>query len=103
MYIFVPSSHCSAGSCTDDRPPHQSGKRFFDITDHPELGALRARTASKKQSVFPEKPKHQKELKPFLAELSKTEMEDHLTTFTSFHTRYYKVRAAGPPTCLIGR
>ena len=53
-------------------------------------------TASKKKSVFPEKPKYQKELKPFLAELSKQEMEDHLTTFTSFHTRYYKVCTGCP-------
>ncbi|KAH6856146.1 hypothetical protein B0I37DRAFT_333420 [Chaetomium sp. MPI-CAGE-AT-0009] len=67
----------------------RSGKRFFDITDHPDLGALRA-MSSKKKSVFPEKPKLQKEVKPLLAELSKTEMKDHLTTFTSFHTRYYK-------------
>jgi leucyl aminopeptidase len=50
-------------------------------------------SAFKKKSVFPEKPKHQKELEPFLAKLSKKEMEDHLTTFTSFHTRYYKVCA----------
>lgn len=37
----------------------------------------------------------QKELKPLLGKLSKTEMEEHLTTFTSFHTRYYKVRRYG--------
>jgi leucyl aminopeptidase len=47
-------------------------------------------SAFKKKSVFPEKPTLQKEVKPLLAELSKTEMKDHLTTFTSFHTRYYK-------------
>ncbi|KAK4044104.1 hypothetical protein C8A01DRAFT_31702 [Parachaetomium inaequale] len=68
----------------------RNGKRFFDITDHPELGALRSRSASKKKSVFPAKPKLQKEVNPLLANLSKTEMKDHLTTFTSFHTRYYK-------------
>ncbi|KAL2128661.1 hypothetical protein VTI74DRAFT_8864 [Chaetomium olivicolor] len=66
----------------------RNGKRFFDITDHPNLGTLRARSV--KKSVFPEKPKHQDEVKPLLANLSKTEMKDHLTTFTSFHTRYYK-------------
>jgi leucyl aminopeptidase len=69
----------------------QNGIRFFDITDNADLGALRARSATKKKSVFPEKPKLQKEIKPLLANLSKTEMKDHLTTFTSFHTRYYKV------------
>lgn len=31
-------------------------------------------------------------MKPLLANLSKTELKDHLTTLTSFHTRYYKVR-----------
>ncbi|KAK3307378.1 uncharacterized protein B0T15DRAFT_175155 [Chaetomium strumarium] len=68
----------------------RNGIRFFDITDNADLGALRARSATKKKSVFPEKPKLQKEIKPLLAKLSKTEMKDHLTTFTSFHTRYYK-------------
>lgn len=69
----------------------QNGRRFFDITDHPELGQLRARSAGKDVRVFPEKPKSQKEVKPLLGELSKKEMEDHLTTFSAFHTRYYKV------------
>ncbi|KAK3898781.1 hypothetical protein C8A05DRAFT_37630 [Staphylotrichum tortipilum] len=68
----------------------RDGKRFFDITDHPELGTLNARTAFKKRSVFPAKPKLQDEVKPLLANLSRTQMKDHLTTFTSFHTRYYK-------------
>ncbi|KAK4153000.1 hypothetical protein C8A00DRAFT_34257 [Chaetomidium leptoderma] len=67
----------------------RDGKRFFDITDHPELGALRARSGRKK-AVFPEKLKLQREVNPLLASLSRTEMKDHLTTFTSFHTRYYK-------------
>jgi bacterial leucyl aminopeptidase len=66
----------------------QDGKRFFDITDNADLGTLRA--ASK--SVFPKKIAHQKEVNPLLEQLSKKEMEDHLTKFTSFHTRYYKVR-----------
>jgi leucyl aminopeptidase len=68
----------------------RSGRRFFDITDHPDLGAVHEMSAFKKKSVFPEKPTLQNEVKPLLAELSKTEMKDHLTTFTSFHTRYYK-------------
>ncbi|KAK4240540.1 hypothetical protein C8A03DRAFT_31357 [Achaetomium macrosporum] len=68
----------------------RNGIRFFDITDHADLGSLRARSVTKKKNVFPEKPKLQKEVKPLLANLSKTEMKDHLTTFTSFHTRYYK-------------
>jgi len=40
--------------------------------------------------VFPKKPTLQKEVEPLLRNLSKTQMEDHLTVFTSFHTRYYK-------------
>jgi leucyl aminopeptidase len=78
----------------------RDGKRFFDITDHPELGALRARSA-KKKSVFPEKLKLQKEVTPLLANLSKTEMKDHLTTFTSFHTRYYKVCSTLNPSYTV--
>jgi len=64
----------------------REGKRFFDITDNADLGTLRV--ASK--SVFPKKVAYQKEVHPLLEELSKEEMEDHLTKFTSFHTRYYK-------------
>ncbi|KAL2121150.1 hypothetical protein VTJ04DRAFT_5177 [Mycothermus thermophilus] len=68
----------------------RQGKRFFDITDHPDLGALRARSLAKKKAVFPPKPALQPEVEPLLANLSKSEMETHLTKFTSFHTRYYK-------------
>ncbi|KAK0643810.1 hypothetical protein B0T16DRAFT_332799 [Cercophora newfieldiana] len=64
----------------------REGKRFFDITDNADLATLRV--ASK--SVFPKKIAYQKEVNPLLEKLSKQEMEDHLTKFTSFHTRYYK-------------
>ncbi|KAK0715241.1 hypothetical protein B0H67DRAFT_237091 [Lasiosphaeris hirsuta] len=67
----------------------RKGQRFFDITDNPDLGALNAKAASK-NVVFPKKPSLQNEVNPLLANLSKTEMEDHLAVFTSFHTRYYK-------------
>ncbi|KAK1749518.1 leucine aminopeptidase 1 [Echria macrotheca] len=67
----------------------REGKRFFDITDNADLGALRARSTSSK-AVFPKKPTLQKEINPLLSNLSKTEMEEHLAVFTSFHTRYYK-------------
>jgi leucyl aminopeptidase len=70
---------------------HQEGKRFFDITDNSDLDTIRARSGSIKKSVFPEKPTRQDDVKPLLKQLSKTELEDHLTTFSSFHTRYYKV------------
>ncbi|KAK0620554.1 hypothetical protein B0T14DRAFT_429164 [Immersiella caudata] len=65
----------------------REGKRFFDITDNADLGST-IRVASK--SVFPKKVTHQNEVNPLLEKLSKKEMEDHLTKFTSFHTRYYK-------------
>ncbi|KAK4213650.1 Leucine aminopeptidase 1 [Rhypophila decipiens] len=64
----------------------RNGQRFFDITDHPDLGSLR----TAKVAVFPKKPKFQDEINPLLTNLSKSEMKDHLTTFTAFHTRYYK-------------
>jgi len=67
----------------------RDGKRFFDITDNADLGALRALRASK-TAIFPKKPTLQKKVNPLLDNLSKKEMEDHLTIFTSFHTRYYK-------------
>jgi len=66
----------------------RNGQRFFDITDHADLGSRNIRAASK--NVFPKKPTLQKEVEPLLRNLSKTQMEDHLTVFTSFHTRYYK-------------
>ncbi|KAJ9133945.1 Peptide hydrolase [Coniochaeta hoffmannii] len=67
----------------------RNGQRFFDITDTPDLGLLRARS-TKSTAVFPKKPTLQKEINPLLSNLSKAEMKDHLETFTSFHTRYYK-------------
>ncbi|EGS21743.1 aminopeptidase-like protein [Thermochaetoides thermophila DSM 1495] len=66
----------------------RAGRRFFDITDHQDLGRLR--TASKKKSVFPETVTQQKAVNPLLEQLSKKQMEDHLTTFTGFYTRYYR-------------
>ncbi|KAB5572163.1 leucine aminopeptidase 1 [Coniochaeta sp. 2T2.1] len=67
----------------------RNGQRFFDITDTPDLGVLNARS-EKPKTVFPKKVTLHKEIKPLLSNLSKTEMKDHLTTFTNFHTRYYK-------------
>ncbi|KAK4196595.1 hypothetical protein QBC40DRAFT_209089 [Triangularia verruculosa] len=70
----------------------RGGINFFDITDHPDLGAtLNAMAApSKKKAVFPKKPAYQKEVKPLMAQLSKSNLEKNLEKFTSFHTRYYK-------------
>ncbi|KAI1429928.1 Zn-dependent exopeptidase [Xylaria sp. FL1777] len=66
----------------------RAGKQFMDITDHGDLGTLRA--SSRSTVVFPKKVKLQDEIKPLLANLSKTPMQQHLEKFTSFHTRYYK-------------
>ncbi|KAI1114469.1 Zn-dependent exopeptidase [Nemania sp. NC0429] len=67
----------------------RAGQRFMDITEHRDLGALRT-SSSRPTPIFPKKVKLQSEIKPLLANLSKTEIQAHLEKFTSFHTRYYK-------------
>jgi leucyl aminopeptidase len=62
----------------------------MDITDTPTLGSLNAMKISSKKDKFPPGPALSKELKPMMKTLSKLEMRNHLETFTSFHTRYYK-------------
>lgn len=47
-------------------------------------------SAQSKKTKFPSKPTRQDDLKSMMKVLSKTEMRDHLETFTGFHTRYYK-------------
>ena len=66
----------------------QNGLNFIDITENRLLGKQHANV--QKSNKFPDKPVLQKELKPLLKSLSKLEMRNHLETFTSFHTRYYK-------------
>ncbi|KAI1433749.1 Zn-dependent exopeptidase [Xylaria sp. CBS 124048] len=66
----------------------RAGQRFMDITENGDLGTLR--TSSRATPVFPEKAKLQDDIKPLLANLSKSGMQEHLEKFTSFHTRYYK-------------
>ncbi|KAJ8060376.1 hypothetical protein OCU04_010705 [Sclerotinia nivalis] len=65
----------------------RNGQNFMDITETPELGTLRTSSVKVK---FPSKPTLQKDLKPLLEDLSKSNMHENLKTFTSFHTRYYK-------------
>lgn len=60
----------------------------MDITNTPHLGSFAAST--RKSSKFPSKPTLQSELKTLMGNLSMSNMRDHLETFTSFHTRYYK-------------
>ncbi|TKA65435.1 Leucine aminopeptidase 1 [Friedmanniomyces simplex] len=67
----------------------REGKRFFDITETPDLGL--ATTASSKSSVeYPSKPAYNDTITPLISHLNKTHMSDHLRTFTNFHTRYYR-------------
>ncbi|TDZ22903.1 Leucine aminopeptidase 1 [Colletotrichum sidae] len=68
----------------------RGGNRFFDITDHQDLGASRLHTATKPKSVFPEKCHLQDTVKPLIKKLDKSEIQKNLEQFTSFHTRYYK-------------
>ncbi|KAF1843440.1 leucine aminopeptidase 1 [Cucurbitaria berberidis CBS 394.84] len=62
---------------------------FFDITHNEELGSLH-RKFSTKSVEYPSKPAHNESIVPLLKELDKKNMREHLETFTSFHTRYYK-------------
>ncbi|KAH8680951.1 leucine aminopeptidase 1 [Xylariales sp. PMI_506] len=66
----------------------RNGQQFMDITEHEDLGAYHVKTNAK--AIFPSKVTHQAEVKPLLEKLTKSGMQDHLETFTSFHTRYYK-------------
>ncbi len=61
----------------------------MDITDTPFLGTQHASTL-KKSPKFPSKPTLQKELKPLLSSLNKSNMQANLEKLTSFYTRYYK-------------
>ena len=63
----------------------------MDITDHPNLGALRALDARRDATVrFPNEPIYNDSLVPLLKELKQKNMYKNLEKFTSFHTRYYK-------------
>ena len=67
----------------------REGKHFFDITEVGQKDEIVPQAASRKV-VFPEKPEQKKKVKKLLDEIKKENMHDHLETFTSFHTRYYK-------------
>lgn len=71
----------------------QEGINFMDITDTPDLGASSRLIATGRRRVtFPSVPVHNDTLAPMLQQLSKKNMHQHLETFTSFYTRYYKSR-----------
>ncbi|KAK1081302.1 Leucine aminopeptidase 1 [Friedmanniomyces endolithicus] len=66
----------------------REGQNFFDITETPDLGLA---TMSSRSSVeYPSKTAYNETITPLLSQLNKTHMSDHLRTFTSFHTRYYR-------------
>lgn len=61
----------------------------MDISDTAELGQIMS-TLKSKTPQFPQNATQHKSLKPMMNDLSKSNMRAHLTTFTGFHTRYYK-------------
>ncbi|KAJ9635782.1 Leucine aminopeptidase 1 [Coniosporium apollinis] len=67
----------------------RQGVNFFDVTYTPDLGSTVAINAIKTVK-YPSKPAYNETIRPMLKDLSKKHMHDHLKTFTSFHTRYYK-------------
>jgi len=65
----------------------REGVNFFDITEH----ATEAQTFAATRTVtFPEKIQRNETVSKLIKNLDKKNMRDHLETFTSFHTRYYK-------------
>ena len=63
----------------------------MDITDTPDLGASSRLIATERRRwTFPTIPVYNETLAPLLQLLSKDNMHEHLKTFTSFFTRYYK-------------
>ncbi|TVY25315.1 Leucine aminopeptidase [Lachnellula hyalina] len=64
----------------------RNGQNFIDITEYPSLGPMNL----KKDPKFPKKPVLQDELSPLIKNLSKSNMQENLEKFSSFHTRYYK-------------
>ncbi|EQL36355.1 leucyl aminopeptidase [Blastomyces dermatitidis ATCC 26199] len=67
----------------------RDGRKFFDITAEVEQN-LFPRAFAKTAVTFPTGLHRTVEVMPLAAQLSKDNMFSHLTTFTSFHTRYYK-------------
>lgn len=66
----------------------RNGQQFMDITEHGDLGSYHVKATAK--PVFPSKVQLESEVKPLIKNLTKSNMKDHLETFTSFRTRYYK-------------
>lgn len=61
----------------------------MDISETADLGTT-MNILKHKDPRFPTNATQHKALKPLMKDLSKSNMRAHLTTFTAFHTRYYK-------------
>ncbi|PGG96973.1 hypothetical protein AJ79_09380 [Helicocarpus griseus UAMH5409] len=68
----------------------REGTKFFDITHEAGRDSLLSSASSKIAVTFPSALSHADKVKPLATQLSKDNMFNHLTTFSAFHTRYYK-------------
>jgi len=68
----------------------RNGQNFMDITEYPDLGFSISASDTRKTVKYPSKTALQDDIKPLLKNLSKSNMQENLETFSSFHTRYYK-------------
>ncbi|KAI9325000.1 hypothetical protein BDR26DRAFT_880236 [Obelidium mucronatum] len=67
---------------------YQSNTKFMDITDQ-DLENLSSFSTPDSGVVLPQRPRHMKIVNKILSSTSLSKMEAWLTTFSSFHTRYY--------------
>lgn len=71
----------------------QEGKKFFDITEYPELAELAAQPKALVKSAavtFPTSMAQTTKVKAILSKLDKSLIRTKLQTFSDFHNRYYK-------------
>ncbi|KAK8025563.1 leucine aminopeptidase A [Apiospora arundinis] len=69
------------------------GKKFFDITEYPELAELAAQPKALVESAavtFPTAMAQTAKVEALLSKLDKSVMRTKLQTFSDFHNRYYK-------------
>ncbi|KAK8094608.1 leucine aminopeptidase A [Apiospora hydei] len=69
------------------------GKKFFDITEYPELAELAARPKALVETAavtFPTSMAQTTKVKALLGKLDKSVMRTKLQTFSEFQNRYYK-------------
>ncbi|KAI8910192.1 hypothetical protein EDD86DRAFT_190055 [Gorgonomyces haynaldii] len=65
---------------------YQTKTKFIDVTDH-DLDSLQFQMVSDK---FPTQAQHKDQVKSLFPSIDVKAMEEFLTTFSGFHTRYYK-------------